>query len=223
MDISQYLLEELVDAVDNEGEQDIRSKGILKQMVKRFSVKLVRFRPGLEISVSNKDQKDYTYKLTKPVGLWPTYPQFKPEITPSELLKLGIYGGKIFNDCFREFPREWFEDALTSDKLSILKPMRKFNHFQVDDIMALRDWMDEEDSDENSFDQEDPRGFIQWYFRFYIGRRIPDIDRKQILRWQKFGKRFLPSLKNSCKEKDMKCKPKLRQSLIQWGYDSREI
>ena len=155
------------------------------------------------------------------IWVGPYYYLIVPENKHNLKVNLYLHSDLTWGTQIRKYMER--EDALTSDKLSILKPMRKFNHFQVDDIMALRDWMDEEDSDENSFDQEDPRGFIQWYFRFYIGRRIPDIDRKQILRWQKFGKRFLPSLKNSCKEKDMKCKPKLRQSLIQWGYDSREI
>lgn len=208
-----------VEEIESDG--DIKSKSVLKSMVKRFSKRLSKFRPGLEITCNYKDQKEYTYKLSRRVGVWNEYSSFKPELTPPEILKLGVAHGKKFNDCFREFPREWFLDALDADKLSVLRPLKKFNYYKVDEDVHVEDWRDEDH--DSLVDQNDPRGWLQWYFRFYLGRRDPSVDKKQINRWIAFNKRHTQLIKSSCKEKDDRCKPKVKQAMLSWAIDSRNL
>ncbi|NLE06562.1 MAG: hypothetical protein GX638_17395, partial [Crenarchaeota archaeon] len=204
--------------LENEG--DIKSKSVLKNLVKNVSRRLIKYKPGLEINISYSDQKDYTYKLTKRVGSWPEFPMFKPELTPVEILKLGVFQGKRFNDCFREFPREWFLEVLEENKLSVLKPMRKFNYFKVPEDVIAVDWKDEDH--DSLMDQHDPRGWLQWYIRFHLGRRTP-VDRKQINRWVSFGKRYKKMIESSCKKGDDKCKTRIKQAMICWGFDPKKF
>ena len=205
--------------IENDG--DIKSKAVLKTMCKRFSRRLLKYKPGLEISVDYRDQRNYTYKLTRRVGIWTEYPAFKPELTPSEILNLGVFEGKKFNDCFREFPREWFLDAIEANKLSVLRPMKKVNYFKVPSVSMVDNWRDEEH--DSLMDSVDPRGFLQWYARFYLGRRDPSVDRKQINRWIAFTKKFKKMIEISCKEKDDRCKTKVKQSMIGWAIDPKKL
>ena len=62
------------------------------------------------ILVNDKMQKKYRYRLTEPLGK-NFDPRFKPELTPKQMLKLGIFGGKYMTDCRKEFPWDWFDDA----------------------------------------------------------------------------------------------------------------
>ena len=65
--------------------------------------------PSLVI-VHDKMQQAYQYWRTEPVGE-NFHPDFQPELTPQEMLELGVFGGKYLNDCQEEFPAEWFENA----------------------------------------------------------------------------------------------------------------
>lgn len=219
--LEQEAPSEIIPEEEPETEQDVKSKAVLSALVKRVGRKLLKYRPGLEITISYKDQLEYTYKLVKKVGVWTGYPMFKPELTPSEILSLGVWGGKKFNDSFREYPREWFLSALVANKLSVLRPLKNINEFKVFEYPGLEDWRDtDEDAPK---DPEDPRGWLQWYMRFYLGRRIPNIDRRQINRWVAFNKRFKQMIESSCKEKDIKCKPKIKQAMLSWAIDSRKL
>ena len=204
-----------------ENDQDIKSKAILKNLVMKHSKRLIKYKPGLVLSVSYSDQKEYEYKLSKRIGIWNEFPQFKPELKPEEILKSGVFEGKIVNDCFREFPREWFLSALEANKLSVLRPMRQFNYFGVIGMSLVDNWRDEDH--DSVLDQVDPRGFFQWYCRFYLGRREPKVDRKQIMRWISFEKKFKKSIEQSCKKGDNRCKPRIKQSMISWGFDPKKM
>jgi len=68
---------------------------------------------------------------------------------------------------------------------------------------------------------EDPRGWFQCYCRYYLGRRCPD-DERQIKRWKAMI-RHVALVKKNCRKGDIMCRPKQRQALLHWAYDSRKI
>ena len=72
----------------------------------RKSRKEKSFKVGDRIRVNDLMQKNYVYELLEPLGK--NFDEgFEPELSPAEMLKLGIFEGKYLNDCFTEFPREW--------------------------------------------------------------------------------------------------------------------
>ncbi len=155
-------------------------------------------------------QKDYTYKLAEPEGK-NFDPDFNPDLTPKEMLELGVFGGKYMTDCQNEFPSEWFENA----KLCSEKHDPNLNFFNINASQPLKIWQQK-----GWIHPDDPRGWFQWYCRYYMGRRHPD-DERQIKRW-KGMKRHAAQLKNACTEGDWTCRPKQRQALLHWSYDSRK-
>lgn len=163
------------------------------------------------ILVNDKMQKDYFYTLSKPMGK-EFDPEFKPELSPKELLALGIFGGKYMTDCTKEFPADWFENA----KLSPEKHDPELNYFKIDASQPLSVWRKK-----GWIDPDDPRGWFQWYCRYYMGRRHFD-DQRQIRRW-KAMKRHIAQVKNNCFPYDLNCRRKQRQALLHWAYDSRNM
>ena len=162
--------------------------------------------------VNDRMQKNYRYYLTEPVGEnFP--PVFKPELTPAEMLELGVFGGKYMTDCQNEFPKSWFRKA----KLSPDFYDSKINFFGVNASQPLSVWRQK-----GWIFSEDPRGWFQWYCRYYLGRRIPGEDDRQIKRWRAI-RRHLTQVVNNCKKKDFNCRRKQRQALLHWAYDSRKI
>ena len=157
-------------------------------------------------------QDDYRYELTEPAGKH-FDPRFKPELTPKQMLELGIFGGKYMTDCKKEFPAEWFEKA----KLSPEKSDPKLNYFGVSASQPLSVWR------RNGWVYpQDPRGWFQWYCRYYQGRRMPEEDDWQIKRWLAI-KRHLTQIKKNCFPGDVRCRPRQRQAVLHWAYDSRKI
>jgi hypothetical protein len=57
-----------------------------------------------KIIVNDLMQKNYIYFLTEPIGK-NFDKEFKPELTPKEMLNLGVFGGKYMTDCKKEFPK----------------------------------------------------------------------------------------------------------------------
>ena len=164
-----------------------------------------------KILVNDQMQKNYVYFLIEPVGK-NFDPEFKPDLTPEEMLALGVFGGKYMNDCREEFPTSWFEEA----KLSPGKKDPLLNFFKVDASKPLSYWREK-----GWIHEQDPRGWFQWYCRYYIGRRISD-DQRQIKRWKQM-KRHIAQLKKNCQPRDLTCRPRQRQALLHWAYDSRNI
>lgn len=163
------------------------------------------------VHVDDLMQQGYVYYLTEPVGK-NFHPEFKPELTPRELLEMGIFGGKYMTDCANEFPASWFKNA----KLSPDRRNAKLNYFGVNASQPLSVWR------RNGWIyHEDPRGWFQWYCRYYMGRRCPDDDR-QIKRWRAV-RRHLTQLRKNCPPLTMDCRPRQRQALLHWAYDSRKI
>ncbi len=157
-------------------------------------------------------QKGYTYTCTEPVGK-KFDPEFKPQLTPREMLELGVFGGKYMTDCTDEFPKNWFTKA----KLNTEKHDAKINFFKVNASQPLSVWRTK-----GWIYKDDPRGWFQWYCRYYIGRRIATEDTRQIRRW-KMMVRHVAQIRNSCRPGDFFCHRKQRQAVLHWAYDSRGL
>lgn len=163
------------------------------------------------VVVNDKMQKNYVYELSEPMGK--NYdPRFRPELTPKQMLRLGVFGGKYMTDCRDEFPKDWFEKA----KLSPSKPNPKLNYFKVNASQSLSEWRRR-----GWIHPDDPRGWFQWYCRYYMGRRHPD-DERQISRWLAI-KRHIIQLKKNCRPLDLNCRKRQRQALLHWAIDSRKL
>jgi hypothetical protein len=163
------------------------------------------------VEVNDLMQPAYTYFLTEPPGR-NFRSDFRPELTPKEMLRLGVFGGRYMTDCTEEFPADWFERA----KLSPQRHDSTLNYFGVSASQPLSYWQAK-----GWIYHEDPRGWFQWYCRYFMGRRCPDDDR-QIKRWKAF-RRHMAQVKKNCRRGDLTCRPRQRQALLQWAYDSRNI
>lgn len=157
-------------------------------------------------------QKGYRYERTEPAGK-NFDPEFKPELTPKEMLRLGVFCGKYMTDTKKEFPKDWFTRA----KLSPEKRDCSLNYFKVDASQALSEW-----KKKKWIYKDDPRGWFQWYCRYYMGRRIPEEDARQITRWKQM-RRHIGQIKKNCRKNDTACRPRQRQALLHWAYDSRKL
>lgn len=164
-----------------------------------------------KIIANDRYQRDYEYVLTEPEGK-NFAPDFKPELTPAEMLALGVFGGAYFTNGSDEFPHSWFTNAkrsVTYDKT--------LNYFKVRASQPLSEWQKK-----GWIYADDPRGWFQWYCRYYLGRRIPEEDARQIKRWKAFT-RHKRAVEANCTKGDMTCRPVQRQALLHWAYDARKI
>ncbi len=165
----------------------------------------------IRVVVNDKMQHDYVYFRTEPAGR--NFDEgFEPELTPREMLRLGVFGGKYMTDCRDEFPPSWFTHA----KLSPARHDRRLNYFGVSASQPLAVWRRK-----GWIHRDDPRGWFQWYCRYYMGRRSLD-DERQIKRWRAI-RRHVAQLRANCPRRAMDCRPRQRQALLQWAYDSRKI
>ncbi|MHC4123112.1 MAG: hypothetical protein ACYSSI_06010 [Planctomycetota bacterium] len=163
------------------------------------------------IVVNDLMQRGYSYYLTEPLG-GNFDPDFRPELTPKEVLELGVFGGKYMTDCREEFPKAWFKNA----KLCHEFHDAKLNYFGINASQPLSYWIEK-----GWIYHEDPRGWFQWYCRYYMGRRCCD-DERQIKRW-KAMRRHIAQVRKHCRKGDVRCRPKQRQALLHWAYNSRNI
>jgi hypothetical protein len=164
------------------------------------------------VVVNDRMQGGYSYLLTEPTGR-NFDPGFHPELTPKEMLALGVFCGKYMTDCQKEFPASWFAQA----KLSPKDRDCSLNYFGVDASQPLSIWRRK-----RWIHSDDPRGWFQWYCRYYMGRRMPDEDARQIKRWKAI-RRHVAQLRRYCEPGDHTCRPRQRQALLHWAYDSRRI
>ena len=164
------------------------------------------------ILVNDTMQQGYAYALTAPTGAGFAQ-DFTPELTPAEMLELGVFGGKYMTDCRDEFPASWFVAA----KLSPAGKDPTLNYFGVDASQPLSVWRDN-----GWIHPDDPRGWFQWYCRYFMGRRLESEDRRQIARWRGI-RRHVAQLRRGCEPGDLFCRPRQRQALLHWAYDSRLI
>ncbi len=163
------------------------------------------------VTVRDRMQRGYRYVRTEPPGR-NFDPAFEPELTPKQMLALGVFAGKYMTDCAREFPADWFARA----KLAKGARDPKLNFFGVDASQPLSEWRRK-----GWIHPDDPRGWFQWYCRYWMGRRMED-DARQIKRWRQI-RRHAAQLRGACEPGDLHCRPRQRQALLHWAYDSRKI
>ena len=162
------------------------------------------------------------------------HPEFKPNLSPHQILKMGAFGGTYFRpiyssvtkkhykseDVIEEYPKSWFKDIDIKKMVTSPDYDKNVNKYKVKCGTGLEDW-----EDKGWIIEQDPYGWFQWYCRFYIGRRTDD-DKRQIKRWLNFAGpkgRFKKQLINMIKNKgadvdDYNISPVIRQSLQHWGY-----
>lgn len=167
---------------------------------------------GRVVVVNDLMQTNYRYELVAPVG--EDYDeQFTPELTPKEMLTLGVFGGKYMTDCRGEFPADWFDKA----KLCHERHDPTLNYFGVNASQPLSVWRAK-----GWIYRDDPRGWFQWYCRYYMGRRIEGEDQRQIKRWR-LMQRHVAQVRKNCRARDLTCRKVQRQALLHWAIDARKI
>lgn len=163
------------------------------------------------VIVNDKMQRGYVYFLTEPPGR--NFDSgFAPQLTPKEMLALGVFGGKYMTDCRKEFPASWFARA----KLCARRHDPELNYFGVNASQPLTEWRRK-----GWIHPQDPRGWFQWYCRYYMGRRSDD-DARQIRRWRAI-ERHVAAIRKNCAPRELDCRPRQRQAVLHWAYDSRAI
>jgi len=199
--------------------------------VKEKGRPLASFQLGDIIHVSNKMRKNYSYVLHANPG---QDMAFQPYADPDEILCAGAFEGKYLNDCIEEFPAEWFLKAIALGKLSPQAADVSINAFQIHSRLPLSEWRKagwvppreqagSHKSKKNPVlsDPEknpDERGWFQWYCRYWMGRRLPELDEVQIKRWRAFT-RHAGAIKANCDPHDLTCRPRQRQALLHWAYN----
>lgn len=162
------------------------------------------------VVVEDLMQRGYRYVCTAREGK-DFAPDFKPDLTPKQMLALGVFGGKYMTDCRAEFPSGWWSRA----KLAVGKNDNALNYFHVDASQPLSVWRTK-----GWIHESDPRGWFQWYCRYYMGRRMEGEDARQIKRWRAMT-RHIAQISKNCRVGDAHCRPRQRQALLHWAYDSR--
>ena len=164
-----------------------------------------------EVTVNDLMQQGYVYRLDEPEGE-NFHPDFSPELTPKHMLEMGVFGGRYMTDCRDEFPADWFANAALCHE----RHDPSFNYFGVNASQPLSVWREK-----GWIYPEDPRGWFQWYCRYYMGRRCAD-DQRQIKRWKAMT-RHIAQVEKHCMRGDIGCRTRQRQALLNWAYDSRKI
>lgn len=176
--------------------------------------------------------KDDTGKL-----VFPGTPEFRPSLTPAEAIAKGIFGGCYFNRRggkagifgrevdidYDEFPSSWFEGVDESYYRS-RKYVIATNAYGVKSGFGQKEW-----EAKGWIHARDPRGWFQWYCRFFLGRRSAD-DARQIARWCACASsrgRWRNQLcgavvKASKRWDDPSVSPVIRQTLLHWAYELSE-
>lgn len=169
---------------------------------------IVEYKKGVTVRVNDRMNNKYSYTLAAAPGQHRIPGVFEPKHTPQQMLERGIFGGKYLNDCMDEYPREWFEAALAKKKLSPSGRDFRLNAYGEKSGQPLNTWRHK-----RWLYGDDERGWFQWYCRYYLGRRNPEVDAIQMRRWRQF-KRHLGQVRKHGGQR-----PRQRQALLQWAHD----
>ena len=143
------------------------------------------------VTVNDRMQQGYRYALTAPAGRG-FDPEFRPDLTPKKCSNSASSAASISPTAGDEFPASWFKRA----KLSPSSRDCSLNYFGVDASQPLSVWRKK-----GWIHPDDPRGWFQWYCRYYMGRRMPDEDARQIGRWKAI-RRHVAQIKQHCEPGD---------------------
>jgi len=168
---------------------------------------------------------------------------FRPNLTPRQMLLKGMHGGIYFNPkggkpgiryprstypkgipgvSIDEFPPEWFTGVPVELFLS-RRYSAAHNCYRVKSGLDQAGW-----ESSGWINDVDPRGWTQWYFRFYMGRRLPDgEDERQIGRWSgvagvkgRWKQNLIAKcLRDESTYDDVSVSPVVRQTLVHWAYE----
>jgi hypothetical protein len=191
----------------------IRTKDDMRAVLSEYGRPEADYRVGMLVTVCDKMQEGYSYQLSEPIGL-PFAPGFEPAYSPREMFLMGVFEGHYYNDGVLELPREWFRPALEAGKLSPERPEAAVNRFGVKSRLPLQAWREK-----GWIYGGDPRGWFQWYCRYYLGRRDTQVDEIQIGRWRGMA-RHAAQVRANCRPHDFGCRPRQRQTLLQWSWDA---
>ena len=150
--------------------------------------------------------------------------------TPIEIIREGAFGGTYFRDIYSSvndkfYKNSWkeFKELTSIDKKYYSSDYYhvSVNKYVVECGTSLRFW-----ENKGWINEIDPYGCIQWYFRYYLGRRTED-DKRQIKRWKGIVNRFKGILVKIIKDanskfNDYSISPKIRQILLHWGYELKK-
>ena len=106
------------------------------------------------------------------------------------------------------FLKKWFKNAKLSDTFDV-----SINRFNVKAGLSRDHWIEK-----GWIFKQDPLGWFQWYCRFSMGRRIPEVDVTQIKRWKNF-RRHVTAIEKNCEEGNLTCRKRQRQAILQWAYN----
>ena len=155
---------------------------------------------------------------------------FSPNLTPKEVIQLGSFGGIYFHNKegkididYKEFPSNWFE-GLADYEFKSSKYYKKVNFFKIKSGLSQEEW-----EKRGWINKQDPRGWFQWYCRYYLGRRTDD-DKRQIKRWNNFcGEKgrwrnyiYSKIYSRNTTVYDNYFSLAVRQSLLHWAYKTNQ-
>jgi hypothetical protein len=161
-----------------------------------------------------------------------SHSDFKPNLSPEEVLRMGSFGGTYFRtiassvtgkvhvDAHLELPAQWISGLNVSKCIASPTYDAKVNKYKVKSGQDLRDW-----EESGWIVPQDPFGWFQFYCRFFQGRRTDDDDR-QISRWcacagdkGRWKANLAHKVASSGKDvDDPSISPVVRQTLQHWGY-----
>ena len=167
----------------------------------------MKYRVGDTVCVNDSMQTGYLYVIEAEPGK-NFSENFRPFYSPKTMLEMGVFEGKYCNDCHAEYPKSWFTRAKVANKSDPL-----INYFGIKSRQPLNTWQKK-----GWIIGPDPRGWFQWYCRYFLGRRLPEIDSKQVKRWRAFS-RHAGQVRANCDPGDWSCRPRQRQALLQWAHN----
>ena len=184
---------------------------------------------------ANKKDVKKGFKAKKVGGkyFFKDYPDFRPNLSPRDMFKLGSFGGtywrpikskvvgKELKNVHKKYPKSWWKGIPEKHLSSPFNQYDKsINKYGVKVGTTLSFW-----EGKGWIKKDNPYGWVHWYCDFFLGKRTAD-DERQIKRWMglasergRFRKWLVTQiLKNNGKWNDEDISPKIRQTLQHWAY-----